>query len=74
MATTTNTPSASRPSARSKPAARRTTHTVRRGETLYRIANRYGVTVDELRRANRIGRRAAIRVGQRLSVPDQTGR
>ncbi len=66
--------SAARPSARTKPAARRTTHTVRRGETLYRIANRYGVTVDELRRANRIGRRAAIRVGQRLSVPDQTGR
>lgn len=50
------------------------THTVRRGETLFRIATRYGVTVDSLRRENRIGRTNAIRVGQRLSVPQASSR
>jgi membrane-bound lytic murein transglycosylase D len=49
-------------------------HTVRKGETLYRIANRYGVSLDALRRANRIGRSSAIRIGQRLSVPRAVGR
>lgn len=46
------------------------THTVLKGETLYRIATRYGVTVDDLKRANRIGRNGSLRVGQRLSVPE----
>ena len=65
-------PSESRASARTKPAARRTNHTVRRGETLFRIASRYGVTVDALRRANQIGRGHVIRPGQRLAVPTAT--
>lgn len=56
------------------PARRNGTHTVRKGDTLYRIANRYGVTVNDLRRANRIGRDGALRVGQRLSVPQASGR
>jgi membrane-bound lytic murein transglycosylase D len=57
-------------------AARRATktHTVRKGDTLYRIANRYGVSLEELRRANRIGKSSAIRPGQRLAVPESTGR
>ena len=55
------------------PARRSPTHTVRKGETLYRIANRYGVTIDDLKRANRLGRGSSLRVGQRLSVP-QSGR
>ena len=55
-------------------AARRGTHTVRKGDTLYRIATRYGVSVEELRQENRIGRKGSIRVGQRLSVPEATGR
>lgn len=57
--------SASRPLAHRAP-----THTVRRGETLFRIASRYGVTVDDLKRANRLGRSSPLRVGQRLSVPE----
>ena len=65
-------PSENRASARTKPAARRTKHTVRRGETLFRIASRYGVSVDALRRANRIGRGHVIRPGQRLAVPTAT--
>lgn len=51
------------------------THTVRKGDTLYRIANRYGVSLEELRKANRIGRRtSAIRPGQRLALPESTAR
>ena len=70
----------SRAAERPEPAAgkaterRRGTHTVRQGETLFRIASRYGVTVDALRRENRIGRSSSIQVGQRLSLPHATGR
>lgn len=42
-------------------------HTVERGETLSRIARRYGVSVEDLRTANRVG--ALIRRGQRLVIP-----
>jgi len=45
------------------------THRVRSGESLWDIASRYGVSVRSLRKANRIGRSALIRPGQRLKVP-----
>lgn len=66
--------SSRKPAAKAPAAARRGTHTVRKGDTLYRIANRYGVSVEELRRENRIGRKSALRVGQRLAVPQAEGR
>jgi LysM repeat protein len=47
---------------------------VRKGETLYRIATRYGVSVEDLQRANRLKRPNSLRVGQRLSVPQASGR
>lgn len=62
------------PAAKAPAAARRGTHTVRKGDTLYRIANRYGVSVEDLRRENRIGRKSTLRVGQRLAVPQAEGR
>ena len=40
-------------------------HVVQRGETLPSIAGRYGVTVDELRRTNKIGR---LQAGQQLLI------
>lgn len=43
------------------------THTVQRGETLFSISNRYGVTVDELRNLNGLSGNA-IQVGQKLRV------
>lgn len=63
-----------KPGAKSSASARRASHTVRKGDTLFRIANRYGVSVEALRAENRIGRRGSIRVGQRLSVPRAAGR
>ena len=43
-------------------------HTVRRGETLSGIADRYAVTVAQLRAWNGLGGSSAIRAGQRLRV------
>jgi len=44
-------------------------HAVRRGETLARIAHRYGTTVRAIQDANRMGRSTVIHVGQSLTIP-----
>jgi lipoprotein-anchoring transpeptidase ErfK/SrfK len=44
-------------------------HKVKRGETLYSIARRYGTTVNAIVKANGIKHRNRIYVGQRLSIP-----
>jgi anti-sigma B factor antagonist len=46
-------------------------HAVAKGETLYRIALQYGVTIEELRRLNNLKPNQAIFVGQRLLVKQQ---
>jgi len=43
-------------------------HTVRRGETLWRIASLYNMTVEELCSLNSISRHATLYPGTRLSV------
>ena len=43
-------------------------HVVRRGENLYRIARRYGMTVDQLCDINGLSRRTVIHPGDRLTV------
>jgi LysM repeat protein len=45
-------------------------HVVRRGENLWMISKRYGVTIDELRAANRM-RGDQVRIGQKLSIPSE---
>lgn len=44
-------------------------HQVRPGQTLYRIAKTYGVSVKELSRVNRISDPTNIRAGDRLFIP-----
>ena len=44
-------------------------HRVETGETLFRIAERYDVTVEDLQRANRIDDPTTLRVGQELVIP-----
>lgn len=44
-------------------------YTVVRGDTLYRLAKRFGTTVDTLVRINGIENRNLIRVGQALKIP-----
>ncbi len=46
-----------------------TKHTVQRGETLSRIAARYGVTTTAISRANRLANVDRIYVGMRLVIP-----
>jgi len=59
---------ATRPSATSSQSPG-SVHTVRRGETLYAIANRNGCTIQALARTNHIrGPNFAIRPGQKLSL------
>ena len=48
------------------------TYTVKLGDTLYGVARTYGVTVDELKRANNLTNNI-LTVGQVLNIPSQTG-
>lgn len=43
-------------------------HEVSAGETLYRISRQYGLTVEELRRLNKISPESVIHVGQKLII------
>lgn len=45
------------------------THTVRRGESLWTIARRNNTTVKSIQSANSMGRRTALRPGQKIRVP-----
>jgi membrane-bound lytic murein transglycosylase D len=58
-----------------EPAGSRSTglHVVRRGETLADLADRYGVTEQQLRSWNGLGRGGRIRAGQRLRVAPRGG-
>lgn len=47
-----------------------TVHTVRRGENLYRIALRYGVSMDAIAQANNITNQSRISAGQQLTIPN----
>jgi murein DD-endopeptidase MepM/ murein hydrolase activator NlpD len=44
-------------------------HVVQKGETIYSIAAKYGVSVSAIRRANKITDDAPIKHGQQLSIP-----
>ncbi|MEM7030042.1 MAG: LysM peptidoglycan-binding domain-containing protein, partial [Chloroflexota bacterium] len=48
------------------------THTVQRGENLYRIGRTYGISVDELVRINGLTNPNTIYVGQDLKIPSQS--
>ncbi|QDH77558.1 LysM peptidoglycan-binding domain-containing protein [Echinicola soli] len=44
------------------------THKVAKGETLYAIARKYGVTVSQIQQWNQIGNQSVIQVGQELII------
>jgi hypothetical protein len=46
---------------------------VQRGDNLYRIALRFGTTIDALVAANKLSNRNLIYVGQQLSIPNRSG-
>ena len=45
-----------------------TSHTIRRGDTLEKIARRYGVTIDQLCALNNMSRTTTLRIGRSLIV------
>lgn len=47
-------------------------HTVAAGETAWSVARRYGITVQDLARANGLPETMSVRVGQRLTIPART--
>jgi LasA protease len=49
-------------------------YAVRRGETLGYIASRFGLTIDELQKANNLDNPHALQVGQVLKIPIQVTR
>jgi membrane-bound lytic murein transglycosylase D len=50
------------------------THTVRRGESLWTIARRNNTTVRAIQSANGLGRRTAVKPGQKIRVPRAAAR
>jgi LysM repeat protein len=54
--------------AKSSPSTKKRFHKVRPGETLYGIAIKYGITVDQLRKYNSMGKKKNIRPGQKLWI------
>jgi LysM repeat protein len=46
-------------------------HIVKKGETLYRISRKYGISVEELRKLNNLSADQVLRTGQRLMVSPQ---
>lgn len=57
-------PSPSKPPA----TAQKRYHTVKKGETLFKISKQYGITMEELRNLNGLSRNQPIRTGQKLLV------
>lgn len=51
-----------------KPKPKSTYHSVRKGDTLYGLAKRYGTSVSAIQRANGISG-STIRIGQRVKIP-----
>lgn len=67
----TNDQTSARPAAKAKAktvaaAPKAKTHTVKKGDTLFSIAKSHGLTVDQLRKINRMGKSTNIKVGQVL--------
>ncbi len=50
------------------PKSTQVTHTVNQGETLFAISRKYGVTIDQLKSWNGIGRDNIISIGQKLTI------
>ncbi|MDE5959764.1 MAG: LysM peptidoglycan-binding domain-containing protein, partial [Muribaculaceae bacterium] len=45
------------------------THTVRKGDTLWKISQKYGTTVDKILKANGLNKNAKLQIGQKIKIP-----
>jgi len=62
----------SSPSSKPAVSAKKKYHTVQKGDTLYRISQKYGISVEELRKQNNLPAGQPVRAGQKVLV--STGR
>jgi LysM repeat protein len=69
----TPTPTPTTPATSSATPGAPTVHVVQRGENLFRIALRYGTTVEAIAAANGIRNTQLIYVGQKLTIPQGGG-
>lgn len=51
------------------PSSVKSSHVVKSGENLYVIAKKYGVTVQQLQKANKLSKRSVLKVGATLVIP-----
>lgn len=63
--TTTSTPTPTTP----KPAPVALTYTIKKGDTLYSIAKKYGVTVQDIVTTNTLANANVIKIGQVIKIP-----
>jgi LysM repeat protein len=61
-------PAATAPAKKTAKVAPAKVHVVKAGETLYQISRQYGLTVDQLKKINKMGTDVTIRPGQELKV------
>ncbi len=64
-----NPPAVGSPTAAPSPVAQARQYTIRKGDSLAKIAARYKTSVDELVKANSLADPTALRVGQKLVIP-----
>jgi LysM repeat protein len=57
------------PIAETPPVPTSATHTVAKGDSLWSISRKYGISLDELAAANQLAKTASLRLGQTLIVP-----
>jgi membrane-bound lytic murein transglycosylase D len=43
-------------------------HVVKKGETLYRISRRYGISVQKIKRLNKLGQSNTIHIGDKIII------
>ncbi|MCC6177113.1 MAG: peptidoglycan DD-metalloendopeptidase family protein [Chloroflexi bacterium] len=62
------------PSPTATPPATATVYVVQKGDTLFSIARRHGVTVDAILWANKLNNPDVVKLGQKLTIPPATGK
>ncbi|MDE7388288.1 MAG: LysM peptidoglycan-binding domain-containing protein, partial [Muribaculaceae bacterium] len=58
-----------KPKPQPKPKTSGKTHKVVKGDTLWSISQKYGTTVEKLRRANGLTAKSKLQIGQKLQIP-----
>ncbi len=70
---TSKAPEKSKTTAQRTVTPKTTTHNVKKGDTLERLAKRYGTTVAAIQAANGMKNSTAIQIGQKLKIPAKGG-